>query len=256
MRDKISTANIERLSRLKFIFRSVGIWVRKNKLLTFVIIIVLIIALEYHSLPNRSEIVQLRRMNPRVTALMDQRKDEARDKGKKYFIKQVWIPLSQMNNNIKHAVITAEDGTFYEHEGIDWFELKESIKKDIRKWKFVRGASTITQQLAKNLYLSTSKDPVRKLKEIIIATALEDELSKNRILELYLNIVEWGDGIFGIEAASLAYFGKHASDISREEASRLAAVLPSPLRHKPNDNNRYVTYRKKIIMARLDARGW
>ena len=256
VRDQISTANIDRLSRLKSMFRSVGIWIRKNKLIAFVILFVLIAALEYFSLPNRSEIVQLRRMNPWVTALMDQRRDEARDKGKKYFIRQVWIPLSQMNENIKHAVITAEDGTFFEHEGIDWYEIKESIKKDIQKGKFVRGASTITQQLAKNLFLSTSKDPVRKLKEILIATALEDELSKSRILELYLNIVEWGDGIFGVEAASLAFFGKHASDLSREEASRLAAVLPSPLRHKPNDNNRYVTYRKKIIMARLEARGW
>ena len=110
--------------------------------------------------------------------------------------------------------------------------------------------------LAKNLFLSTSKDPIRKLKEIIIASWLEDELSKNRILELYLNVIEWGYGIFGIEAAASVYFNMHASDVNREESARLAAVLPSPLRHKPNENSRYVNYRTKIILARLDARGW
>jgi len=188
--------------------------------------------------------------------LMEQRKDEALDKGKKITFHQDWVPLSRISSHLKHAVIVAEDGTFFEHEGIDWYEMKESIKKDIQKGKFVRGASTITQQLAKNLFLSTSKDPIRKLKEIIIASWLEDELSKNRILELYLNIIEWGYGIFGVEAAASEYYNIHASDLNREESARLAAVLPSPLRHKPNENSRFVNYRTKIILARLDARGW
>jgi len=187
---------------------------------------------------------------------MEIRKKEAKEKGYNLMIQQKWVSLSQISDHLKHAVIVAEDGTFFEHEGIDWYEVKESIKKDIKKGKFVRGASTITQQLAKNLFLSTSKDPIRKLKEFLIAKMLEDELSKSRILELYLNVIEWGNGIFGAESAAMIYFGKHASELTREEASRLAATLPSPLRHQPNSEQRYVKFRRNIILARMEARGW
>jgi monofunctional biosynthetic peptidoglycan transglycosylase len=231
-------------------------WLNEHKFITIILLITLVAIIEYISLPSKREIVQLGKINPKLTALMEQRKDEADENGKTYQLHWHWVPLSQMNENIKHAVIAAEDGMFYEHEGIDWYEVKESIKKDIQKGKFVRGASTITQQVAKNLFLSTSKDPIRKLKEIIIASRLEDELSKNRILEIYLNIVEWGDGVFGVEGASTLYFGKHATELNREEAAKMAAVLPSPLRHKPTDKSRYVNYRKKIILARLETRGW
>lgn len=245
-----------KLERLKIFFHRIWLWITQHRLISVITAIFLFILIEYLSLPNTSEIRSLRKTNPQMTALMEQRKQSARDKGNKLLIRQKWIPLSQISNHLKHAVIVAEDGTFFEHEGIDWYEVKESIKKDIQKGKFVRGASTITQQLAKNLFLSTSKDPIRKLKEILIATMLEDELSKARILELYLNIVEWGKGIYGVESASLTYFGKHASEISREEASRLAATLPSPLRHQPNSDQRYVRYRRNIILARMEARGW
>jgi monofunctional glycosyltransferase len=214
------------------------------------------VSIEFFTLPSRASITRLRKDNPSLTALMEQRNEEAKNKGKKFAIRQQWISLSRVNPSIIHAVIVAEDGTFYEHEGIDWYEVKESIKKDFEKGKFARGASTITQQLAKNLYLSTSKDPMRKLKEIVITSWLEEILSKERILELYLNIIEWGDGLFGVEAASLVYFGKHASELSREESARLAAVIPSPLKHKPNIDARYVLFRKNIILTRMEARNW
>jgi monofunctional biosynthetic peptidoglycan transglycosylase len=252
----IMSSDCSEWKQVKLLLPYLGSWIIHHKFITVMLIVVIVTAIEYLSLPSKDEIVRLRRANPRLTALMEQRKEESLDKGKKITFRQQWIPLSQMSDNIKHAVIVSEDGTFYVHEGIDWYEVKESIKKDIQKGKFVRGASTITQQLAKNLFLSTSKDPIRKLKEIIIATMLEDELSKARILELYLNIIEWGEGIFGVEAASLTFFGKHASELTREDAARLAAVLPSPLRHKPNLDSRYVRYRKNIILARLEARGW
>ena len=237
-------------------FTLVGQWVRSHKLIVSIVIVILLIGGEYFSLPPTNEIVRLQKINPPLTALMEQRKNEAERKGEKYIVRQQWIPLSQMSDQIKKAVIVAEDGTFYEHEGIDWYEVKQSLKKDIQKGKFVRGASTITQQVAKNLFLSTSKDPVRKLKEVIIATRLEDELSKHRILEIYLNIVEWGNGIFGVEAASQTYFGKHASQLTRDDAARLAAVIPSPLRYQPDQDNRFVKYRKNIVLSRMDARGW
>ncbi|MDI6767472.1 MAG: monofunctional biosynthetic peptidoglycan transglycosylase [Bacteroidota bacterium] len=231
-------------------------WIKKHKLWAFLIVLLIFVGLEYLSLPSRAEIRNFRKTNPKMTALMEQRRKEAVDKKKGYSIRQQWVPLSRICENLKRAVIVAEDGTFYEHEGIDWYEVKESIKKDIEKGKFVRGASTITQQLGKNLFLSTSKDPIRKLKEVIIATMIEDELTKSRVLELYLNIIEMGDGVFGVDAASVIYFGKHSSELSREEAARIAAVIPSPLRYKPNTESRYVRYRKNIILARMNARGW
>jgi monofunctional biosynthetic peptidoglycan transglycosylase len=199
-------------------------------------------------------IARLKNTNPGPTALMQQRMEEAREQGKTLRITHRWIPLSKIPRHVIDAVIVAEDGTFYSHSGIDWFEVQESIERDIQEHRAVRGGSTITQQLAKNLYLSTSKDPIRKLKELMIALLLEHELSKNRILELYLNVIEWGPGIFGIEAASQAYFGKSASDLTLDEAIRLAAVIPSPLRHRPDADSRYVVRRKGIVLQRLAAR--
>jgi monofunctional biosynthetic peptidoglycan transglycosylase len=236
--------------------RNVGLWIRRHLILTALCLLCLFVLLEYISLPSKTELRKIRRTNPRVTALMKQRQEEAEKKKKKYYLRQEWVSLSAINENLKRAVIVAEDGTFYQHEGIDWYEVKESIKKDIRKGKFARGASTITQQLAKNLFLSTSKDPIRKLKEVIIAMMIENELPKARILEIYLNIIELGDGIFGVEAASQKYFGKHASELTREDAARIAAVIPSPLRHTPTSDMRYVRNRTRIILTRMSARGW
>jgi len=196
----------------------------------------------------------LKTENPATTALMRQRADEAKAAGIPYRITKKWIPLSRIPKRVVDAVVVAEDGTFFTNGGIDWFEVRESLAKDIQERRAARGASTITQQLAKNLFLSTSKDPVRKLKELAITLLLEKELGKDRILEIYLNIVEWGKGIFGIEAASEAYFGKHAEDLTLDQAARLAAVIPSPLRHRPDGDGRYVVRRTGIVLQRMEAR--
>lgn len=193
---------------------------------------------------------------PATTALMQQRIDEASGEGRTLKIRRQWIPLKRIPKHVLDAIIVAEDGTFYAHSGFDWFEVRESIKKNIEEGRAARGASTITQQLAKNLYLSTSKNPMRKLKEMSITFFLERRLSKHRILELYVNVIEWGNGIFGIEAASRAYFGKSASSLTVDEGARIAAVIPSPLRHSPDQNSRYVLRRKNIVLTRMAARNF
>jgi monofunctional biosynthetic peptidoglycan transglycosylase len=231
-------------------------WMKSHKWWTALAALALVALLEVVTFPSMSEITALKTANPKVTALMEQRWSEARSDGKPWAVRQQWVRLGRISDHLQHAVIVAEDGTFYEHEGVDWYEVKESIKKDFEKRRFARGASTITQQLAKNLFLSTSKDPVRKLKEFLLSSRLEDALTKNRILEIYLNVIEWGDGVFGAEAAALRYFGKHADDLSREESARLAAVIPSPRRHAPNGDSQYVLRRTRMILARMAARGW
>ena len=231
-------------------------WMRRRKLATFGLLVALILLAEYVTFPSLSEVASLKSANPRTTALMEQRADEASSRRDAPPVRQQWVRLSRVSDDLQHAIIVAEDGMFYEHGGVDWYEVKESLKKDLQKRRFARGASTITQQLAKNLYLSTSKDPVRKLKEFILSGWLEDELTKNRILEIYVNVIEWGDGVYGAEAAALKYFGKHASDLTRDESARLAAVIPSPRRYSPASPSPYVARRARTILARMSARGW
>ena len=197
----------------------------------------------------------MRKINPKNTALMRQREKDYFEKRKKVSFQHYWVPLSQINENLKRAVIVAEDGDFYQHEEIGWYKVKQSIRKDIQKGKFVRGASTITERVAKNLFLSTLKNPIRKLKEILIAWMLEDELTKSRIHEIYLIIIELGQGIFGVGAALQNYFGKNASELTHEDAACLASVIANPLRHNPNKNTQYLHYRKKVILERVEVRG-
>jgi monofunctional biosynthetic peptidoglycan transglycosylase len=228
---------------------------KNHKLKTVLFGFLFFILIEILTIPYFS-IARVKTENPVETALMRQRIREAEDEGKALSIKQRWIPLARIPKHVVDAVIVAEDGTFYTHGGIDWFEVQQSLEKNLDKRRTVRGASTITQQLAKNLYLSTSKDPVRKFREVLITMLLEHELSKNRILEIYLNVIEWGRGIFGIEAAAQTYFGKSASGLTLEEATRLAAVIPSPLRHRPDVDSRYVMRRKQIVLRRMSARNF
>lgn len=187
---------------------------------------------------------------------MRQRIEEARLRDKPPRIDKRWVSLSTIPKHVIDAIIVAEDGTFYSHSGIDWYEVQESIEKNLKVGRAARGASTITQQLAKNLYLSTSKTPMRKLKEFVITKLLETNLSKGRILEIYLNVIEWGDGLFGIEAAAQTYFGKSVRELTLDEATRIAAVIPSPLRYKPNVDSRYVTLRRQIVLQRMMARNF
>lgn len=187
---------------------------------------------------------------------MEYREKEWKRQGKKYMIQQKWVPISRISPYLIKAVLIAEDDKFWSHEGFDYEAMQKAIEKDIKARRFKLGGSTITQQLAKNLYLSPAKNPIRKIREAIITWRLERTLTKKRILGLYLNVAEWGDrGIFGIEAASRYYYGKPASELGPEEASRLAAVLPNPRRYNPLGDSRYVTHRANLIYSIMVRRG-
>ena len=187
---------------------------------------------------------------------MREQEEAAREKGRRFRKMQYWIPLREIPRDAVNAVIVAEDGTFWTHGGFDWYEFRESVERNLEEGRAARGASTITQQLVKNLFLSASKNPLRKLKEWALTWFTERVMSKSRILELYLNVIEWGDGVYGIEAASRYYFDESASQLTREQAARLAAIIPSPRRHRADVDSRYVVRRSRLVLERLAARGW
>jgi monofunctional biosynthetic peptidoglycan transglycosylase len=165
------------------------------------------------------------------------------------------VPLSRISPFLVKAVIIAEDDKFWKHEGFDFEAIEKAVETNIRKKKIKFGGSTISQQLAKNLYLTPSKNPSRKLKEALITWRMERALSKRRILEIYLNVVEWGEGIFGAETAAAHYFGKPASALNADESSRLAVALPNPLKYKVTGNSRYVEKRSRVIYDIMVRRG-
>jgi monofunctional biosynthetic peptidoglycan transglycosylase len=193
--------------------------------------------------------------NPDATSLMKQRWDEAREKGKEPRRFQQWVALEEISERILQAVIMAEDASFYTHHGFDLYEIKESIRKNWERRRFARGASTITQQLAKNLFLSTEKSLNRKLKEAILTYRIEKALRKRRILEIYLNVIEWGEDIYGIEAAARIYFGKRASALDAAEAALLAAMIPNPRRFHPAENMESLKTRQERILGWMKMAG-
>ena len=184
---------------------------------------------------------------------MELREREAARAGKPIRHYQIWVPYSRISQNLKRAVLVAEDDAFWEHEGIDLEQLKISIQSDIGSGKAVRGGSTITQQLAKNLYLSPSRDPLRKLRELIIARRLEAALSKGRIFEIYLNVIEWGDGVYGVEAAARAYFHGPASALGPVESAALAAAIVNPRQMNPGRPSARLLRRQQLILRRMGA---
>ncbi len=196
-------------------------------------IFVYLILIFYLSLPSFL-IPSLPLTHFRFTALMEQR---ALENDMIYFPKQTWTNLNDINPIFLKCIISMEDGKFFTHKGIDWYELEKSITTNKRRKRIARGGSTITMQTAKNLFLSTDKNIFRKAKEFIISMRMEKEISKNAILENYLNAIEWGKGIFGIKEAAEIYFNKSPKELNLSECSRLAAVVPSPLQHKPTDNS-------------------
>jgi len=202
------------------------------------------------------DLSKLKTKNPVKTAFMTYREKEWAREGKKYRINQKWIPLKAISPYLVKAVLIGEDDKFWSHEGFDYEAMQKALERDIKAKKFKLGGSTISQQLVKNLYLSPSKSPLRKIREAIITWRIERSLSKKRILELYLNIAEWGErGIFGIEAAARAYYGKSASELSPEEASRLASVLPNPRKFNPLKSSKYVVHRSNLIYNIMVRRG-
>jgi len=189
--------------------------------------------------------------NPGQTAFMRLRAREAKADGRTWRPVQRWVPYARISPNLRRAVLAAEDDGFFEHDGIDMAQIRESIETNLTKWQAVRGGSTITQQLAKNLYLSPSRNPMRKVRELLIARRLEAELSKTRIFEIYLNVIEWGDGIWGVEAASQRYFGVAASALSAEQAALLAGAIPNPRLYSPARPSPGLLKRQQIILRRM-----
>lgn len=206
------------------------------------------VAYVYLTLPDVRPLVTT---HPTSSAFMELRIREAADAGRKFQIRHRWVPYGQISANLRRAVIVTEDAAFYDHDGIDLTELRASLEKNWEEGQFLRGGSTITQQLAKNLYLSPTRNPMRKVKELLIARRLEAALSKRRILEIYLNTIEWGDGIFGCEAAARAYFGGPCASLSVEQAALLAGAIINPREHSPAKPTRRLLRRQQIIIRRM-----
>ena len=206
------------------------------------------LAYVYLTLPDVS---LLATVNPPTTAFIELRASEAAARRAAPRRVQQWVPYSAISSSLKRAVLVAEDDAFWQHDGIDVKQITESIERDLQKGTFSRGGSTITQQLAKNLYLSPSKNPVRKLRELLITRRLEASLSKTRILEIYLNVIEWGDRVYGAEAASRTYFRKPASALNAEEGALLASSIMNPRIWNPARPTPGLIRRQKLILDRM-----
>lgn len=201
------------------------------------------------------DIDALKKNNPKATEMMRYRAEKSKNKSG-LAKRQYWVSLGRISPYLIQAVIISEDDKFYQHSGFDWDGMREALEKNIDKKAWARGGSTITQQLAKNLYLRPTRNPLRKLREAIIAYQIEKKLKKSRILELYLNVIEWGNGNYGAEAAARYYFSKSALELTRSEAIRLASVLPNPHRYSPIKNtNKRMNNKRQLIASRMLQRG-
>lgn len=190
---------------------------------------------------------------PRETAFMSQRLQELRAKNPKATLRYQFVPYQRIASSLKRAMIAAEDARFVEHEGFDWEGIQHAMDKNLRKGRVVAGGSTISQQLAKNLFLSGERSYWRKGEEALITVLLEAILDKRRIFEIYLNVIEWGNGVFGCEAAARHYFGASAAQLDAEQAARLAAMTPNPRRYERNPGSKVLARRIPIIMAGMPA---
>jgi len=190
---------------------------------------------------------------PRETAFMAQRMEALRARNPKAQLRYRWVPYARISANLKRALIASEDAKFAAHAGFDWEGIEKALEKNRRRGRVVSGGSTITQQLAKNLFLSPEKSYWRKAEEAVITVLLEAILPKRRILELYLNVIEWGNGVFGAEAAAQRYFGVSAAQLTAEQAARLAAMVPSPRVFERNIYSSYLAGRVATILARMPA---
>ncbi len=200
------------------------------------------------------DVTVLANTNPTTTALIDARRQEAKENGRPYRVRWTWIPLHHISSHLRRAVIVSEDAAFFQHEGFDWEGIKEATVRNLEAGELQRGGSTITQQLAKNLYLTSEKSLTRKATEALITRQLEHKLAKKRILELYLNVVEWGEGVFGAEAAARHHFGKSASELTPQEAALLAAILPAPRANDPLEVTPYLLKRQRWILKWMNRK--
>lgn len=225
-----------------------------QKFKTILLLLLLAGAIDIGRYAVHPDVSELKETRPVPTAFMEYRQEQWADGNRKKEIFHKWVSFSQISPNVVKAVLIAEDDGFWNHDGFDVKGMEQAIERSLKKGT-VAGGSTISQQLSKNLYLSPSKNPVRKIKEAIITWRIEKNLSKRRILEIYLNVAEWGDGIFGIEAAARHYYGKSARNLSGNEAAHLAAVLPNPIRYNPTGDQKYVKNRARIIYKIMQRRG-
>ena len=193
---------------------------------------------------------------PKTTAFMDARRAELRREGKDDHLDYRWVSYSRISPYLRRGVLVAEDSEFYEHGGVDVQAMREALRKDWERKKITHGGSTITQQLAKNLYLSPSRNPLRKIREYFLARSLENHLSKKRILELYLNVVEMGERVYGAEAAAREYFGVSAAALTPNQAALLAGCLPNPRVMNPGDPNQRLRSREAMILSRMRRWGY
>ena len=198
------------------------------------------------------DVIALRWADPFTTAVQAERRLDAVWHHRPYKKCYQFVPLKRIAPTLQHAVISAEDGRFFQHHGFDWIEMQKVLQEDMKRQRLGRGGSTITQQLVKNLFLTTERSLLRKGAEFALVPLVEAILTKQRILELYLNVIEWGPGIYGAEAASENYYHVHASQIGREQAARLAAIVPAPLKRKPAYMNDY----SAVILDRMAKTGW
>ena len=189
--------------------------------------------------------------NPASTAFMDARLASMREKTPTAKLQQQWVPYEKISSHLKRAILVAEDDRFVDHEGFDWEGIQKAMDKNQKKGKIVAGGSTISQQLAKNLFLSGERSMLRKSEEALITLMMERILNKERILEIYLNVIEWGDGVFGVEAAARHYFGISAAQLSQEQAAKLAAMVPRPRFYDRNRNAPWLLKKTEILLGRM-----
>jgi monofunctional biosynthetic peptidoglycan transglycosylase len=189
--------------------------------------------------------------NPATTAFITAEKDRLAQQKPVKPIRQTWVSYSAISPNLKRAVLAAEDSGFTEHDGVEWDAIEKAALENLKKGKIKRGGSTITMQLAKNLFLSADRSLLRKGQELIITFMIEAALDKRRILEIYLNVAEWGEGVFGIEAAARHYYGVSARELSVEQSAWLASILPAPKRFDKNRGSAFVRNKAEVIQARM-----
>jgi len=221
----------------------------------FVITLAVVAAWLAFELITFPDVAKLAKERPETTAFMERRKEELRDAGKSDELEWTWVAYSRISPNLRRAVLVAEDNAFYDHEGVDTKAMREAFERNWKRGRITHGGSTITQQLAKNLYLSPSRNPIRKVREYFIARSLEKHLSKKRILEIYLNVVEMGERVYGAEAASRHYFGKSARSLTPREAALLAGCLPNPRIMKVDAPNKRLLARQRMILSRMHRWG-
>ncbi len=225
---------------------------KKAKSLFWRIVLALFAVLVLYQLWLFAHVCWWIKFNPATSAFMEDRLEIMQDKNPKAALQHKWVDYNKISGNLKRALIAAEDAKFVDHEGFDWDGIQQAYQKNLRKGKIVAGGSTISQQLAKNLFLSTKRTPWRKAEEALITLMLETVMDKQRIFEIYMNVIEWGDGVFGAEAAARHYFDVSAAQLSPEQAARLAAMVPNPRYYDRHREARGMLAKTVVILDRMN----